>query len=96
MQRGVQVSMVTNSLAWHDAAAVNSHCKKWRKPANSITRDGFAPRHGAAQRAAHLLTDCGLADARDALAGQLRSRRMAAKYVAKSSRACSGRMWPTY
>jgi putative cardiolipin synthase len=31
-QRGVRVSIVTNSLASHDVPAVNSHYKKWRKP----------------------------------------------------------------
>jgi putative cardiolipin synthase len=32
VQRGVEVRMLTNSLASHDVPAVNSHYKKWRKP----------------------------------------------------------------
>ena len=36
------------------------------------------------------------ADGCYALAGQPRTRRMAAKYSARSSRACSGKIWPTY
>lgn len=30
--RGVEVTILTNSLASHDVPAVNSHYKKWRKP----------------------------------------------------------------
>lgn len=31
-QRGIEVHVLTNSLASHDVPAVNSHYKKWRKP----------------------------------------------------------------
>jgi putative cardiolipin synthase len=31
-ERGVEVRILTNSLASHDVPAVNSHYKKWRKP----------------------------------------------------------------
>ena len=30
--RGVEVRILTNSLASHDVSAVNSHYRKWRKP----------------------------------------------------------------
>ncbi|MGL6112542.1 MAG: phospholipase D family protein [Rubrivivax sp.] len=47
-QRGVRVSIVTNSLASHDVPAVNSHYKKWRKPLLEAGVSLYEIRHDAA------------------------------------------------
>ena len=47
-QRGVRVSIVTNSLASHDVPAVNSHYKKWRKPMIEAGVALYEIRHDAA------------------------------------------------
>ena len=47
-QRGVRVSIVTNSLASHDVPAVNSHYKKWRKPLLQAGVSLYEIRHDAA------------------------------------------------
>jgi cardiolipin synthase C len=47
-QRGVRVSIVTNSLASHDVPAVNSHYKKWRKPLIEAGVSLYEIRHDAA------------------------------------------------
>ena len=55
-QRGVQVSIVTNSLASHDVPAVNSHYKKWRKPmieAGRVALRDPPRRRGAARAGRH-------------------------------------------
>ncbi|MCU0919112.1 MAG: phospholipase D family protein [Burkholderiaceae bacterium] len=47
-QRGVQVGIVTNSLASHDVPAVNSHYKKWRKSLLEAGVSLYEIRHDAA------------------------------------------------
>ncbi len=46
--RGVEMSILTNSLASHDVPAVNSHYKKWRKPILETGARLYEMRHDAA------------------------------------------------
>lgn len=46
-QRGVSVSILTNSLASQDVPAVNSHYKRWRKPILETGAKLFELRHDA-------------------------------------------------
>jgi putative cardiolipin synthase len=49
--RGVDIRILTNSLASHDVPAVNSHYKQWRKPLREATGGLHEMRHdGAIQR----------------------------------------------
>lgn len=48
--RGVKVTMLTNSLASQDVAAVNSHYKRWRKPLLKAGIDLYEARSDAAIR----------------------------------------------
>jgi putative cardiolipin synthase len=50
--RGVDIRIVTNSLASHDVPAVNSHYKRWRKPLREATSGLHEIRHDAAIQAA--------------------------------------------
>jgi putative cardiolipin synthase len=45
--RGVEMKILTNSLASHDVPAVNSHYKKWRKPILKAGAELFEIRHDA-------------------------------------------------
>jgi putative cardiolipin synthase len=47
-QRGVDLKILTNSLASHDVPAVNSHYKEWRKPIIEAGAELFEMRHDAA------------------------------------------------
>jgi putative cardiolipin synthase len=49
-RRGVQVSILTNSLASHDVPAVNSHYRAWRKPLVEAGVALYEIRHDAAIR----------------------------------------------
>jgi len=46
--RGVNMKILTNSLASHDVPAVNSHYKKWRKPIIEAGAELYEIRHDAA------------------------------------------------
>ncbi len=46
--RGVDMNILTNSLASHDVPAVNSHYKKWRKPILETGAKLYEMRHDAA------------------------------------------------
>ncbi len=46
--RGVDMNILTNSLASHDVPAVNSHYKKWRKPILKTGAKLYEMRHDAA------------------------------------------------
>jgi len=46
--RGVEMKILTNSLASHDVPAVNSHYKKWRKPILEAGAELYEIRHDAA------------------------------------------------
>lgn len=46
--RGVDMKILTNSLASHDVPAVNSHYKKWRKPILEAGAELYEMRHDAA------------------------------------------------
>jgi cardiolipin synthase C len=46
--RGVDVRILTNSLASHDVPAVNSHYKAWRKPLREASNGLYEMRHDAA------------------------------------------------
>ena len=46
-KRGVEVKILTNSLASHDVPAVNSHYKQWRKPILESGAKLFEARHDA-------------------------------------------------
>lgn len=46
--RGVNMKILTNSLASHDVPAVNSHYKKWRKPILEAGAELYEIRHDAA------------------------------------------------
>jgi putative cardiolipin synthase len=46
--RGVDMKILTNSLASHDVPAVNSHYKKWRKPILESGAELYEIRHDAA------------------------------------------------
>jgi putative cardiolipin synthase len=46
--RGVDMNILTNSLASHDVPAVNSHYKKWRKPLLETGAKLYEMRHDAA------------------------------------------------
>jgi len=48
---GVQVRILTNSLASHDVPAVNSHYKKWRRPVLESGAQLYEMRHDAAIKA---------------------------------------------
>jgi len=48
--RGVHVSILTNSLASHDVPAVNSHYKNWRKPILAAGADLYELRHDGQMR----------------------------------------------
>jgi len=47
-ENGVEIQMLTNSLASHDVPAVNSHYKKWRRPLLEARVHLFELRHDAA------------------------------------------------
>jgi putative cardiolipin synthase len=47
-KRGVNMKILTNSLASHDVPAVNSHYKKWRKPILEAGAELYEIRHDAA------------------------------------------------
>ncbi|MCG6874788.1 MAG: phospholipase D family protein [Betaproteobacteria bacterium] len=47
-RRGVDMKIVTNSLASHDVPAVNSHYKQWRKPILEAGAELYEIRHDAA------------------------------------------------
>ncbi len=47
-RRGVEVTILTNSLASHDVPAVNSHYKRWRKPILETGAQLYEMRHDAA------------------------------------------------
>jgi putative cardiolipin synthase len=46
--QGVQIRILTNSLASHDVPAVNSHYKQWRRPLRESVADLHEMRHDAA------------------------------------------------
>jgi cardiolipin synthase C len=46
--RGVDIRILTNSLASHDVPAVNSHYKAWRKPLREASNGLYEMRHDAA------------------------------------------------
>jgi putative cardiolipin synthase len=46
--RGVEIKVLTNSLASHDVPAVNSHYKQWRKPILKTGAQLYEMRHDAA------------------------------------------------
>jgi putative cardiolipin synthase len=46
--RGVEIKVLTNSLASHDVPAVNSHYKQWRKPILKSGAQLYEMRHDAA------------------------------------------------
>jgi putative cardiolipin synthase len=46
-QRGVKTKILTNSLASHDVAAVNSHYRQWRKPILEAGAELYELRHDA-------------------------------------------------
>jgi putative cardiolipin synthase len=46
--RGVDIRILTNSLASHDVPAVNSHYKRWRKPILEAGAELYEMRHEAA------------------------------------------------
>jgi len=45
--RGVEIWILTNSLASHDVPAVNSHYKTWRKPLREASSGLYEMRHDA-------------------------------------------------
>lgn len=47
-ERGVKMTVLTNSLASHDVPAVNSHYKSWRKPILQAGAELYEMRHDAA------------------------------------------------
>lgn len=49
--RGVEIGILTNSLASHDVPAVNSHYKQWRKPILEAGTKLFEIRHDASIQA---------------------------------------------
>jgi putative cardiolipin synthase len=50
-KRGVNIKILTNSLASHDVPAVNSHYKQWRKPILETGTELYEMRHDAAIQA---------------------------------------------
>jgi putative cardiolipin synthase len=47
-ERGVEIKILTNSLASHDVPAVNSHYKEWRRPILETGAQLYEMRHDAA------------------------------------------------